>query len=103
MKKVLRAQENPLHHFVNGEKVWGCHERLFNYLRELQGNVTYIFGDARGIFGDASGIFGDVTDISGNLTGIFGSVTGVFGDLDECDISEGERAAGVDIKDLIRE
>ena len=47
------------------------------------------------------GITGDLSNVSGNLTGVRGDLTGVSGDLDLCEITEEERAAGVNINDLI--
>ena len=37
----------------------------------------------------------------GPPSGVTGDLTGVTGDLDDCEISEAERAAGVDVSDLI--
>ena len=39
--------------------------------------------------------------VSGNLTGVRGNLSGVQGDLSDCAITDEERAAGVDINDLI--
>ena len=50
-------------------------------------NEYYYFVDGERIVGSPDGITGDLSDIRGNL--------------DDCEISEAERAAGVDVSDLI--
>jgi|SRR5579859_885918 len=37
----------------------------------------------------------------GNLSGVRGDLTGVLGNLDDCDLSPADRAAGVDVQALI--
>ena len=39
--------------------------------------------------------------VSGDLTNVRGDLTGVWGDLSDCAITAEDRAAGVDINDLI--
>ena len=39
--------------------------------------------------------------VRGDLTGVRGNLSGVQGDLSDCAITDEERAAGVDINDLI--
>ena len=39
--------------------------------------------------------------VSGDLTNVRGDLTGVWGDLSDCAITDEDRAAGVDINDLI--
>ena len=72
MKKAL-TKTPPLYHVVNGEKVDGPH--------------TELYGDCSGLYGDCSGLRGDCS--------------GLGGDLDECEITEEERATGVNIEELI--
>jgi len=78
LQALTRA--TPCYHYVDGEKVPGVHSSLC--------------GDVSGIRGDVSGIYGNVSDIHGN-------VSGIRGNLDECNITEEERAAGVDINTLV--
>ena len=40
--------------------------------------------------------------LSGDVTGLRGNVTGLWGDVDECEITDEERAKGVDVKELIK-
>ena len=44
---------------------------------------------------------GDLTGISGDLSGVSGDLTGIRGNLDACEITLAERAAGVNVADLI--
>jgi len=60
----------------------------------LTGNVRGLFGNVSGITGDASGLYGDASGITGN-------VSGLTGDIDDAELTDAERAAGVSIKDLI--
>jgi len=39
--------------------------------------------------------------LGGDCTGLEGDCTGISGDLDMCDITDKERASGVEIEDLI--
>ena len=39
--------------------------------------------------------------VSGDLSGVRGDLTGVWGSLSDCAITDEERAAGVDINDLV--
>ena len=74
MKPTLTRITSTLYHVINGVRVKGPHSR----------------------------IRGDVTGIRGDVTGITGDVTGITGNLDDCDLTAGERASGVDIATLIR-
>jgi len=62
-----------------------------------------VWGNLNGVYGDLSAVRGDLTGVSGDLTGVSGNLTGVYGDLDDCEISENDRAIGIDINDLIKE
>ena len=46
-------------------------------------------------------IFGDIGGLSGDISGLYGDIGGLYGDIDECDISDEERGAGIDVSDLI--
>jgi hypothetical protein len=76
MKPALFGINIPgCYHFVNGSRVDGCHDKLR----------------------------GDVTGLRGDVTGLRGYVSGLRGDVDECEISDDERAKGVAVADLILE
>lgn len=75
--------------------------RLSGDVTELTGDVTGIGGDVTGLVGNVSGIYGDVSWLIGDVTGISGNATGIAGDVDACEITDAERASGVDISDLI--
>lgn len=53
------------------------------------------------LIGDLSGLRGDASGLRGNVRGLRGYVTGLSGDVDDCEITEEERAAGVDVTDLV--
>ena len=86
MKKALRKSTSRCWHFVDNLRVDGCHARLR--------------GDASGLRGNVSDLWGDVSDLSGNVSGLRGNVSGLSGDVDDCGLSDHERAAGVNIADL---
>ena len=51
--------------------------------------------------GDCSGLTGNCSVLRGDCTGLKGDCTGISGDLDMCDITDKERASGVEIEDLV--
>ena len=53
------------------------------------------------IYGLPSGLRGDVSGLSGDVSGLRGDVSGLWGDVTECELSEAERDAGVNVVDLI--
>ena len=53
------------------------------------------------VSGDLTNVSGDLTGVWGDLTGVWGDLTGVTGNLSDCAITAEDRAAGVDINDLI--
>lgn len=92
MRRELRRQARISHSvYLTGDMtdVCGCLDGLCGH---LDGNVT----------GDLSGIYGCLNGVIGDFTGIFGDLTDVVGDIADCDISDAERAEGVDIEDLVR-
>ena len=70
-------------------------------LRSLYGDLSSVSGDLTGVYGDLSSVSGDLTGVYGDLTGVYGDLTGVSGDLTECDITDSDRTAGIDITVLI--
>ena len=72
MKKALTKTQS-LYHAVNGLRV--------------EGPYSDLRGDCSGLRGDCSGLGGDCS--------------GLGGDLDECEITEEERATGVNIEELV--
>ena len=94
MKKALTQKQHICFHFVNGKKRKGIPE-------EIRGNLTDISGDLTDISGDLSGVYGSLNGVRGDLTGVRGDLTDVRGDLTDCDISNEDREARIDIKDLI--
>jgi hypothetical protein len=89
MKKALRIEKKELYHFVEGVRVAGAPSGLW-------GNVDELWGDVSGLWGDVSGLWG-------NVSGLSGDVSGLRGNVDECEITDDDRAEGVNISDLIEE
>ena len=79
MKKALTKTQS-LYYVVNGLRVEGPHSDLR---------------------GDCSGLSGNCSDLSGNCSGLGGDCSGLGGDLDECEITEEERATGIDVEELV--
>jgi hypothetical protein len=61
-----------------------------------------VSGDLSGVSGNLSGVSGDLSGVSGNLSGVSGDLSGVSGNLDEAEITEEERRAGIHVEDLIK-
>ena len=60
-----------------------------------------VSGDTSHLSGDVTGLSGDVSGLSGYVTGLRGYVTGLSGYVSECELSDSDRAAGVEITTLI--
>lgn len=67
----------------------------------ITGMHDYLWGNLDDIRGDVSGIRGDISDLSGDVTGLKGDVSNLFGNLDDCEITQEQRDAGVYVEDLI--
>ena len=70
----------------------------------LRGNLSYLRGEiSRDLTGNLSGLFGEIhRDLRGEITGLRGDATAIIGKLDECELTDEERKAGVDICDLVK-
>ena len=80
MKRVLALLKAELYHYSDGKKVAGPH------------------ADLRG---DVSDLSGDVSGLRGYVSGLSGYVSGLRGDVDAAEITDEERANGVDVADLV--
>ena len=89
MKRALRKEAVSVWYFVDGKRI--------------DGKPTNISGNLSNIRGDLSGVSGNLSNIWGNLSGVSGDLSGVSGNLSDCDISEEERKAGINVADLIEE
>ena len=106
-KKLTRVKTN-VYFYKDGKRIEGFPPCVSGNLSNVSGNLTGVRGNLTGVrgdlsevSGDLSKVSGDLTDVSGSLTGVSGDLTGVWGDLSDCAITDEERAAGVDINDLI--
>ncbi len=95
MKAALSLVKSELYHVVGGKKVLGPPSGVW-------GDLTGVWGDLTGVRGDLTGVRGDLTGVWGDLTGVRGNLAGVRGDLSDCEITDEDRARGIDIATLIR-
>ena len=93
MKKALTKTQS-LYRVVNRLRVEGPHSGL-------RGDCSGLRGNCSGLGGDCSGLRGDCSGLSGNCSGLRGDCSGLGGDLDECEITEEERATGIDVEELV--
>ena len=87
MKRVLALLKAELYHYSDGKKVAGPHADLSGDVSDLRGDVSDLSGDVSGLRGDVSGLSGYVSDLRG--------------DVDAAEITDEERANGVDVADLV--
>ena len=82
MKKILTKNTRlNVFYVVDGEKVYS-----------LPPNLT----------GDISGLTGDISALTGYISsGLTGDISGLTGDIDDCELTISDRAAGVNVADLI--
>ena len=85
-KKLTRVKTN-VYFYKDGKKIEGFPPRVSGSLTGVSGNLSDVSGNLSGVRGD--------------LTGLRGNLTGVRGYLSDCAITDEDRAAGVDINDLI--
>ena len=80
-RKLQRITIRIYHYDNNGEYVSGKHTRL-------TGNVSWLRGDVSGL--------------KGYVSGLRGYVSWLRGDVNICNITDKERAAGIDIEQLVK-
>jgi hypothetical protein len=97
MKKALTKVQRNLHHCnAHGYRVDGAHEKM-------HGDCTGLYGDCTGLHGYCPDLYGDCSNLRGDCTGLYGNCTDLYGNLDRCGLTESERAAGVNLADLVAE
>ena len=94
--KLIKTGNSGTYYIENGEKVDGVHQKI-------TGNPIGIYGNVTKIWGDVSKIWGDVYALSGNVSGLSGNADGIKGNINECEITDEERAKGIRIEDLVGE
>ena len=99
-KKLTRVKTN-VYFYKNGKRIEGFPAYVWGDLSNVWGDLTNVRGELGDVWGDLSEVQGDLSDVSGYLTGVRGNLTDVRGDLSDCAITDEDRAAGVDINDLI--
>ena len=67
----------------------------------INNNKAKIAGPNPDLWGDCTGLSGDCTDLSGDCTNLRGNCSDLRGDLDLAGITDVERAAGVNITQLV--
>lgn len=90
MKRALQVDRTELYHYGNpGRRIPGIHTGL-----------TGTAGDF--LVGDCSRLTGELSPyLHGDCTGLSGDVTGISGNIDDCELTEEERAFGFSIARLI--
>jgi hypothetical protein len=83
-------------YYVDGGKVYGYHGKIFFYR-----NGEKVYGVKNTITGDITNVWGDSTNVRGLMTGIYGDLTDIDGNVDTCELTAEERAAGVNISSLV--
>ena len=68
-------------------------------MKKLLTQVT----SARYYYKDGERVDGVPEFVRGDLTNIYGNLTGISGNLDDCEITDEDRAKGIDIKDLVED
>ena len=94
MEKKLTSVKTNVYFYKNGKKIEGFPPRV-------SGDLSGVWGDLTGVWGSLTGVSGDLSGLWGDLSGVSGDLTGVSGYLIDCAITDEDRAAGVDINDLI--
>ena len=107
MKPVLeRVLNTELYHLVNDQKVPGLPPNVRGDISpELRGNISpELWGEISGLRGKISPeLWGNISpELRGNVSGLRGICTGLRGNLDDCEISDTERCAGIDIGSLVK-
>lgn len=102
MKRRLHKSPT-MYHVVNGDVIAGPPPGVRGDLSGVWGDLTGVRGALYGVRGDLTGVWGDLTFVRGDLTCVWGELTGVRGSLGECELTDADRARGVDIEDLVEE
>lgn len=69
--------------------------------RKLEKKVLYHMVDGEKVIGAHNKLWGDCSGLSGNCSGLWGDCSRLWGDIDSCELSEEDRARGINISDLI--
>ena len=96
MKRALTRTTDAIYYYVGDPRVAGAHDKI-------SGDVTWLSGNVSGLSGNVSGIVGDVSGLRGDVSGLRGDVSGLSGYIDDCGLTDVDRAAGVNIDDLTLE
>ena len=86
-RNLISANAAELFYYEDSNKILGPHPSLT--------------GDCSRLRGDCSELIGNCSELSGYCSGLSGYCSGLCGDLDNCEITEEDRKAGVDIQSLI--
>ena len=101
MKKSLTKSPKRCWYFVDGKRIDEVSPYLSGDVSGLSGDVSGLSGNVSGMSGDVSGLSGDVSGLSGDVSGLSGDVSGLSGDVDDSEITDAERAKGIEISALI--
>ncbi len=100
MKKALTRKPKELYFYKDGVKKIVDWKDKTTYPNNIYGNISPdLYGKI------SSALSGGISSaLSGNISGISGEISSALsGNLDDCEITEEERKAGVNVEDLIED
>ena len=100
-RRLERKKGSQLYYFLNAVLTIGANHNMTGNYSGLSGNCTELSGNCTGLSGDCSGLSGDFSELIGDCSRLSGDCSGLRGDLDDCEITEEDRQAGVRIDNLI--
>ena len=101
-KQLTKIKKYSLYHTKDGVKIEGKNIDMRGNCSYLEGDCTNLRGDCSYLEGDCTNLRGDCSCLEGDCTNLRGDCTGLSGDLNDCEITDDERAKGIDINDLIK-
>ena len=70
-------------------------------LTRVEKTCWYFDASGKRVIGTHLNLRGDVSGLSGDVSGLRGNVSGLSGDFDDCDITDDDRLAGINVDDLV--
>ena len=71
-------------------------------LTKVANELYYYNSKNKKVLGENGEIYGDCSRLRGDCSRLRGDCSGLSGDLDDCEITDENQKAGVNIKDLIK-
>ena len=70
-------------------------------LTRVEKTCWYFDASGKRVIGTHLNLRGDVSGLRGDVSDLRGDVSGLRGDFDDCDITDDERLAGMNVDDLV--